>query len=65
MIHLLHFCTFGWSGNGYAGLRLRTTRRTKGSAHIAHAYSHQVLTALPPPGGGRRPKATYEIIASP
>ena len=33
-------------GNGYAGLRLRTTRRTKGSAHIAHAYSHQVLTEL-------------------
>ena len=26
-----------YAGNGYAGLRLRTTRRTKGSAHIAHA----------------------------
>ena len=25
-------------GNGYAGLALGTTRRTKGSAHIAHAH---------------------------
>ena len=36
----------GALGNGYAGLRLRTTRRTKGSAHIAHAHPHQVLTGL-------------------
>ena len=28
----------GCEGNGYAGLRLRTTRRTKGSANIAHAH---------------------------
>ena len=33
-------------GNGNAGLRLRTTRRTKGSAHIAHAHTPYILTEL-------------------